>query len=63
MRYWLEYWCASRSEWLEVTDCAGRPEVWNNLSRICLLADVLFRWDARPRRVVDLHGRVVAYYG
>ena len=63
MRYWLEYWCPSRSAWLEVTDRFGRPSASDHLGMICTMAAALSICDALPRRVVDLHGRVVAYYG
>ena len=62
MRYWLEYWCAARSEWLEETDRTGRPWASNHIGLIRTIAAALYMCDARPRRVVDLHDQVVVYY-
>jgi len=61
MRYWLEYWCASRSEWLEFIGEDGRP-VTSNRVDVTAMDAALLHGRGLAARVVDLDGRVMLEY-
>jgi len=61
MRYWLEYWCAARAEWLEFIGEDGWPVTSMRVDVVAMDA-ALLHGRGLAARVVDLEGRVMLEY-